>query len=177
MEGNAEKKVESWFDRPERVAALVFEAGKWEGTPWFPNSNTPGRRGGVSCQKLVKEIYGGCGFCAEVEAPSVPMNHAQFAQDDSQSLVEEFMATRPEFKRLAGPPWELLAGDLVAVKIRRVNHHLGIVLPGNGFLHVMDRLGTTISRLDDGTWLTRVRAVWRPVGGEREEGRGERWEI
>ena len=36
------------------------------GTPFFPNSNTPGPRGGVSCQKLVEGIYHGCGYAREI---------------------------------------------------------------------------------------------------------------
>lgn len=170
---------ETWFDTPERLAALEREARRWLGTPFFPNSNTPGPRGGVSCQKLVAEIYRGVGFC-DVPVPEVPMAHARFS---TRSLMEEFLVRRPEMVRVAwvvssqaagtALPLEaatmqpfnaatLLPGDLLGFRIYRTIHHMGIVLPQAMFVHALDGMGTIISSLMDATWSSRLAAVWRP---------------
>lgn len=147
----------SWFSSPERIAALEFKAGKWIGTPFLANSNMPGPGGGVSCQKLVSAIYREVGFC-DVPVPEVAMSHAQFSQ---RSLVEEFMADRPEFVRIEKS--EVMPGDLLGFRIGKIVHHLGIVLPASMFIHAMYRHGTICSALSDGTWVSRLRAVWRPL--------------
>jgi cell wall-associated NlpC family hydrolase len=123
--------ISSWFNSPERIAALEFKAGKWVGTPFFANSNTPGPRGGVSCQKLVAAIYRECG-CCDIEVPEVAMSHAKFSR---VSLMEEFMAGRKEFVDLLtesdkpggmsdGSSWklELLPGDLIGLRIGHIIH-------------------------------------------------------
>ena len=167
--GQASRLPSSWFNTAERIAALEREARRWLGTPFFPNSNTPGPRGGVSCQKLVAEVYRGAGFC-DVPVPEVPMAHARFS---TRSLMEEFLVRRPEMVRLPAPTtpllWrDVLPGDLLGFRIYRTIHHMGIVLGPTGqvFIHSLDGMGTIISSLLDATWSTRLAAVWRPLDGE-----------
>lgn len=181
--------VPTWFNSPERIAALEFKAGKWIGTPFFANSSMPGPGGGVSCQKLVAAIYRECG-CCNVEVPEVAMSHARFNRN---SLMEEFMSGLSEFSKLdlAGmrplPPLSteervsagaltLEAGDLIGFRIGKAIHHMGIVLPSQMFIHAMSGYGTVLSALSDGTWGARVGAVWRPlleVRRPKVEGRSE----
>lgn len=151
-----------WFraDRPERLAALEREAVRWNGTPFFPNSSTPGPRGGVSCQRLVAALYRGAGFC-EVDVPDAPMAHARF---NAHSLVEEFMAGLPGFQRFAIAEIETVApGDLLGFRLLRVIHHLGVCVWPGVFVHAIEHLGTTQSALADATWGKRLAAIWRPV--------------
>lgn len=160
---SGQSSVVSWFHGPDRLAALENEAERWLGTPFFPNSNTPGPRGGVSCQKLVSEIYRAVGFC-DVSVPEVPMAHARFSP---KGLMEDFMAARPEFERLADPKWvDTQPGDLLGFRIYRTVHHMGIMLPWVTFVHALDHVGTVVSSLLDATWSTRLAAVWRPIDGE-----------
>ena len=153
----------SWFNSPERVALLEFRAAKWIGTPFFSNGNTPGPRGGVSCQKLVAEVYRDVQFARrEVteRVPSVAMSHGNFS---SRDLVEEFMSElKTLFDRVVGPPFEVMAGDLIALRIGRVSHHLGIVLAKRIFIHALPHAGVVLSSLDDGTYSSRLMAAWRP---------------
>jgi cell wall-associated NlpC family hydrolase len=143
----------TWFNTPERIALLEFKAGKWIGTPFFSNGNTPGPQGGVSCQKLVAAIYSQCGF-KDVEVPDVKIASASLSQ------VEEFMAGREDFELLEdGQPVQ--PGDLIAMKLRPTGH-LGIVLNGRMFIHAMYHIGTVVSSLDDPTYSTRLARVWRP---------------
>ena len=149
-----------WFSTPERLARLAAEALLWQGTPFFPNSSTPGPRGGVSCHKLVAALYRGAGFC-DVDVPDVPMSHARFC---GTSLVEEFMAGRPEFQRFTiANAATVQPGDLLGFRLHRSVHHLGVCVWPGVFVHAIEHLGTTQSALADPTWGKRLAALWRPI--------------
>lgn len=152
--------MKPWFDQQERLRALAEEAVRWEGTPFFPNSSSPGPRGGVSCQKLVGALYRGAGFC-DVGVPDAPMSHARF---NAGSLVEEFLARLPQFQRFAVPDVEsVLPGDLLGFRLHRSIHHLGVCVWPGVFVHAIEHLGATRSALADWTWGSRLAAIWRPV--------------
>lgn len=156
MKADGDPKTAAWFDRESRIAALRAEAGRWLHTPFAPNSNTPGPRGGVSCQMLASAIYRGAGFGCIV-VPPVAIAHARFSRE---SLVEAFMATRPEFRLVNEQP---LPGDLLGFQIGRTVHHLGITLDRGEFVHVLDAIGCVFSQLSDPTYSGALRRVWRPV--------------
>ena len=152
--------MKPWFSTPERLAGLATEALRWQGTPFFPNSSTPGPRGGVSCQKLVAALYRGAGF-ADVDVPDVPMSHARFS---GTSLVEKFLAGRPEFQRFTiADAATVQAGDLLGFRLHRSIHHLGVCVWPGLFVHAIEHLGTTQSALADPTWGHRLAALWRPI--------------
>lgn len=147
-----------WFSTEERVARLGEVAGSWVGTPFFPNGDTKGPDGGVSCQKLVAGIYREVGFC-EVEAPEAAMGHARFSR---RAVLELYMAERTEFRALffEGRPE---AGDMLGFRIGGVVHHAGVCLGGGKFVHAIWRVGVRVSSLGDGTWGSRLAMVWRAV--------------
>lgn len=144
-----------FFSKPERVAKLHAEASRWIGTPFYPNSNTPGPDGGVSCQKLAEAIYHACGFANHLTVPEVAMAHARFSKE---SLMERFLDGRPEFSQ----EWPAEVGDLLGFRLYRAVHHMGICLGGGRFIHAMDHIGTVVASLSDGTWSSRLAKVWRP---------------
>lgn len=149
----AVQPVPSWFNSEERIARLCNEAKSWVGTPFFANGNTKGK--GVSCQKLVSEIYRAVG-CCDVVVPNVAMAHARFSR--SESLVEKFMDTCQCFARVDLP----IAGDLLGFRLGKVVHHLGICLGNSFFVHAMEHTGTGLGTISDPTWGTRLASVWRP---------------
>jgi cell wall-associated NlpC family hydrolase len=154
---NTNPNTKPWFNTPERVEALRKEALNWIGTPFFPNSNTPGPAGGVSCQKLASEIYRRCGCCA-VDVPEVPMAHAKFSKE---SLLIPFMdalpmVVRQDIKHLA-------AGDTIGFEIGNTVHHVAIMLDSRQFVHCMSGIGATIGTLNDPTWSSRLRVAWRII--------------
>ena len=151
-----------WFNTPERVSALQQEIVRWLGTPFVPNSAERGPRGGVSCQKLVAEIYFAIGFCHRLPIPDVPMAHARANRD---SLVEKFMALRPEFERMPAFA-KVLPGDLLGFRIGKTIHHLGVAIEKSQFVHAVEGLGVVTSQLSDPTWFGRLAAIWRPLNGE-----------
>lgn len=151
-----------WFrpDRPERLQALAAQVNRWIGTPFFPNSSTPGPRGGVSCQKLVGSVYREVGY-VDVEIPDVPMSHARFALT---SLVEEFLARHPQMVRIE--PREVgqeQPGDLLGFRLHRTIHHLGLCVAPGLFVHAIEPIGVTRCALADPTWGRRLAAIWRPT--------------
>jgi cell wall-associated NlpC family hydrolase len=149
-----------WFGVPDRVSALHHEAARWLGTPFVPNSAEPGPRGGVSCQKLVAELYFAVGFAARLPIPDAPMAHWR---SNRESLVEQFMAGRADFVRLPGDPLAVLPGDMLGFTIGHTIHHSGVALGHLEFIHAIEGLGVTISQLSDPTWFGRLAAIWRPL--------------
>jgi cell wall-associated NlpC family hydrolase len=147
----------AWFNTAERIAALRAEAAIWIGTPFLCNSNTPGPRGGVSCQKLACAIYRKVGF-ATFQAPEVAMAHARFSK---VSLVEGWMDGRREFIRVAIV--DVRPGDLLGFRLARIVHHVGILLDAGEFVHVLDHVGCIVSALSDPTYSSRLAAAWRPI--------------
>jgi cell wall-associated NlpC family hydrolase len=146
--------VTSWFENISRRITLRRVAQSWLGTPFRANSSTKGM--GVSCQKLVSEVYREVGFC-DVEVPSVPMSYARFSR--KESLVENFMATRSEFAIVDSADF----GDLLGFRFGKVVHHLGISLGNGEFVHALYNQGVSISRLDGPAWMTRLVRIWRPL--------------
>jgi cell wall-associated NlpC family hydrolase len=151
--------METWFNTPERIAALEIEAARWFGTPFFPNGDTPGPRGGVSCQKLCSEIYKRAGWKA-IEVPEVPMSHARFARGAANSLVMEFMDSCPHFNLALLP---VLPGDMLGFRLGSVIHHCGVALGEGMFIHAIDHLGVVRALVADAIWSSRLAAVWRPI--------------
>ncbi len=150
--------MKAWFSSDTRVAALLTEAAKWIGTPFFRNSATPGRNGGVSCQMLANEIYRGVGFCS-LDVPDADMSHAMYR---SESLIIPYMEKRTDFAPLTLPT-ELMVGDLLGFKIKQAVHHLGILISPRDFVHVVMKHGCEYHSLFDPTYGAKLKAVWRPV--------------
>jgi hypothetical protein len=151
-----------WFraDRPDRLRALQAEALRWTGTPFFPNSCSPGPKGGVCCHKLVGALYRAAGFLL-VDLPDAPAAHARF---NGSSLIEGWLDNRTEFIRFAvADPLTVMPGDLLGFRILRTLHHIGVCVWPGVFLHAIEHLGTVQSALEDPTWGHRLLALWRPV--------------
>lgn len=158
--------MKPWFDTEARVALLQAEAQKWIGTPFCPNSSSPGHKGGVSCQKLAGEVYRGAGFVIGAEIPDVAMSHARF---NRTSLVVAFMSTRREFEAVPVEKGTSLAmcgaiaGDLLGFTIHKAVHHLGVCVSHGVFVHAIEGCRVHLAALGDPTWGTRLANIWRPI--------------
>ena len=149
--------METWFNTEGRILRLQGEALSWIGTPFSPNGNTKGERGGTSCQTLASEIYSAAGF-GQIEVPSVMMSHARFSRE---SLVAEFMDARPEFCSVSteNPP---IPGDLLGFRIHKTVHHVGVCIAPGVFIHALEGIGVSKSSLHDATYSNRLERIWRP---------------
>ncbi len=146
------------------MTTLIEETQRWIGTPWCANSEVPGERGGVSCHNLPRAIYVATGVLDESFPRIVgfPNRHAR------ESVMERFLDSRPELRRLLletsnAKPETIRPGDLLGLRLCRCIDHLGLALGSHEFIHVLMHKRTTIDRLDDPTWSSRLLAVWRPV--------------
>jgi len=131
--------------------ALKASAQSWVGTPFAPNGNTKGM--GVSCQRLVVEIYREAGL-GKFSVPDVSMSHAKFAKT---SIIEEWFAGNNSFERVT----DLQVGDILGFRINKVIHHIGIFLGDGQFIHALFQVGAVVSNLSDPTWGSRHKATWR----------------
>jgi hypothetical protein len=155
----------AYFDSLDRVDRLVATANEWIGTLWFANSACKG--GGVSCHNLPREIYVECG--------ALPKSFPKIAGDPkgvtANNEMEIFLDGRPEFKRVERADRQ--PGDLIGlwlpmdsvgrrVKERCVNH-LGVVLPGDRFIHVLLHKRTCRDDCNVPPWQQHIVANWRPL--------------
>ena len=151
--------MKPYFANPEAVARLQFHAGEWLGTPFMPNAAVMGR--GVSCQKLIGELYVATGFWTRAQIiPDGPMAWS-FAQ--TESLVEAAVAAVPEL--VVQPAGSSPApGDLLGIKIGGCVHHCGLVVSMDGkFIHCLRGPGTVLSDVRDATYQQRIEKIWRPM--------------
>ena len=151
--------ISSWYNTPERIAALQAEALTWKGTPWGQNSCVKGVGGGVACHKLPPAIQRDSGFPFLLEIPDGPPG---WSMHNEGSLIADFLDARPEFASIELPT-VLQPGDIIGLHLGKGVHHAGLVLPGNRFIHVWSRIGVLISELADSTYSTRLKRAWRPL--------------
>lgn len=144
----------TWFNSPERIAALRAAAEIWVGTPFAPNAEEPGR--GVSCQKLVGALYRASGFPMP-PVPDGPMSHDRF---HLSSLITAWVAGHAAFfEEVADRP--PVFGDLLGFRIKNEVHHSGIAF-GDGLFFSVTHHPAGLRSLADPGWSGRLLKVWRP---------------
>lgn len=160
--------MQTWFNTPDRIAALEASAKSWVGTPFVANSRIKGLRGGVSCQMLAEQLYIEAGFPVPFAVPSAPMRWSETHRD---SLIERFLDSQTQlFQALElSPPSSVIRlpssvapGDIVGFRIGGCVHHIGVALEGGRFIHAMRGIGTQIYNLNDPTYAQRISKIWRP---------------
>jgi cell wall-associated NlpC family hydrolase len=161
--------MDSWFNTPERIAALEAAAKSWVGTPFVANSRIKGPRGGVSCQMLAEQLYLESGLAIPFTAPSAPMRWSETHRD---SLIERFLNSQTQLFQslevpnpqspISNPQSPIAPGDIVGFKIGGCVHHLGTALERGRFIHAMRGIGTQIYNLNDPTYEKRISKIWRP---------------
>jgi hypothetical protein len=153
------------------LARLQFEAGGWIGTPWCANSAVKGPRGGVACHRLPREIYVAAGWLPQ-DFPIVSGSPNE-GRHEGASPIADWLDGRREFERVLGVkelrekavgPGSLLGFRLGSKGVG----HLGVMLTGMQFIHVLQHKHTAMDRIDDPTWLRRLEKVWVPVWEPRE---------
>ena len=80
--------IPTWFNTPARCAALRALASELVGTPFFANSEAPGRQGGMDCVRLLHFIDRTLGVIPRLELPRYSMDHGQHS--DRSLLIEAF---------------------------------------------------------------------------------------
>lgn len=132
---------------------LVTEACSWLGTPFRANAAIKGS--GVCCHLFVAEVFMAIGAVARQAFPQADPNHS-ISQTDS--LIEPFMASMPDFVRVGAPP---VPGDILGFKIGGCTHHIAIALRHEEMIHAVRRHDVMINRWDDPMWAKRLTSLWR----------------
>lgn len=164
--------IPTYYDSPERIAALQVAAAALAGTPFFPNSEAPGPRGGIDCVHLLHWLYRESGAVDQVEIPRQTMDWGQHAE---RSLLIEAFDTWPHLRErftcvwrrapetfgdaAFSPPVEaILPGDALCFLAGKVPHHGGAALPGGDVIHTLKSPGAHIMQ------LKAVVRGWRVLG-------------
>lgn len=150
------------FNTPERIARLTAEAHAWLGTPWSANAASPGRRGGVSCHNLPRAILMASGALA----PDFPVliGDPTGSRHTKVSVLEPWIDAWPSFARVPHADLRLLQpGDLIGLRIAHCLDHLGLILTGENFIHVLAHKNTSLDPYQVPPWSQRILAAWRPL--------------
>jgi cell wall-associated NlpC family hydrolase len=154
-----------FFGSEERVLALRAEAESWVGTRFQGHARVKGA--GVDCVQLAAGIYVATGFLREFEVGWYPIDGGHH---DEKSRVVEWIEKSGAFERvgiqqkvakdakMTEPP---AAGDLIVMKLGRVEHHVGVALGGGLFVHVLYK--ATVCQESLGRFWKQVTAVYRPL--------------
>lgn len=145
--------MKTWYNTEERIDSLVTESTAWLGTPFRANAAFKGS--GVCCHLFVAEVFIAIGAVSRQKFPAADPNHSMSQTD---SLIEPYMASMPEFAEVAGPP---IPGDVLGFRIGGCTHHLAIALSGEEMIHAVRRHGVMINRWDDPMWAKRLTRIWR----------------
>lgn len=161
--------IATYYDSPEKLSALRHAAGQLVGTPFFANSEAPGRDGGIDCVHALNWIHRTCGAIGPVEIPRQRMDHGQHSE---QSLLIAAFETWPELRtRFAlvpdAAPADLLPGDCLCFRAGKVPHHGGVLVAGQDMLHVLKGDGAHLMHLGavirGRAILGYLAAVYRPL--------------
>jgi len=141
--------IPTFYDTPAKVAALRAAAVALVGTPFFANSEAPGRDGGIDCVHALNWIHRTAGAIGSLEIPRQTMDHGQHS--DRSLLIEAFETwpgLRSRFARLPDClPASLLPGDCLCFLAGHVPHHGGVLLDAGDMLHVLKRDGAHLMPL------------------------------
>ncbi len=161
--------IHSWFNTPARIIALRTLADELCGTPFFANSEAPGKDGGMDCVRLLHFMDHTLGLIPRLVIPRFTMDHGQHS--DRSYLIEAF-ETWPELRaryvRLPDcSPANILPGDKLCFLNGKVPHHGGCVVNQKEFLHTLLPAGAHLMRLGSAVrgWriLGELAAIYRPI--------------
>jgi cell wall-associated NlpC family hydrolase len=133
-------------------------AESWIGTPCAPNSAVKGPGGGVSCHNLVAAVLVECGC---LPAFDVPQGRMDWARHNSTSIIEAYMDAHPSFERIVVGD-QLQPGDILGYQYGRCVHHLSLALDRGELVHVFRQVGAIKGTINDPTFSSRLKRIWRP---------------
>ncbi|MFW0765696.1 NlpC/P60 family protein [Trabulsiella odontotermitis] len=118
---------------------LMKQYAKWEGTPYQLGGH---QRRGIDCSALMQEIFRGT---KTIRLP--------------RTTREQKQEGRHVRKRALRP------GDLVFFKTSARTRHVGVYIGNDEFIHASQKVGVTISSLNNQYWETRYETARRVTDG------------
>ena len=143
-----------FFANKEHQTRLEWAAAAWIDTPFRPHTRV--KNGGVDCVNLVSALMEECG----VEHAFAPPEYGfDWGHHGPYSQLLKYLRDEPRVRELAADK-ERLPGDILTFKIGGVEHHAGVLLQGQIFIHTARGLGTVLDQLT-GSWLERLSVCFR----------------
>jgi hypothetical protein len=142
---------------------LKASADSWVGTPFHANGMVKGPNGGVNCVGLIYAMSVEIGLIEEGEVymPSeIPMH---WHEHNEMSLLGDWFRSpqvRDHIKRIDLEDG-LMTGDLLALKIKKCEHHLCQMIDEDHLIHCHRKKGVMVTSLEDvkqflGTGIYRI---------------------
>lgn len=155
---------EPFFSTQMRKMRLGVEAHGWLGTPFVAHGHVRGA--GVDCVHLGAEIYVGCGVFESYQFPRYTLDGG--AHLDT-SLVLKWLDEHPIFlavmlnRRWLSEGDRPHAGDTVVVKLKKVEHHIGLMITDEIGIHIVERRRVESFEVADPTFKNALTHVYRPM--------------
>lgn len=147
--------MNAYFDNELLQQRLLYHAAQWIGTPFIPHAAI--EKAGVDCVNLVAQIYIACGFLKKFNPPKYTLQEGKHAR---KSKVVEWIEQSGSFEKVEWPA----IGDALCFQFRQaVEHHVGLKLDRDKFLHVMERRKVEIASLNDFAYRRTLRSIYRPI--------------
>lgn len=150
--------IQPFFDTELRRCRLVEAAACWIGTPFVAHAALP--QAGVDCVHLAAEVYKECGLFASYHFPGYTLDGGQHQRD---SKVLAWLQGNGQFEPVSKPFSDLRPGDLLCFKLRRVEHHVGVMIHDTRFLHCWAGRTAAFADIQDPVYRRLLTAVFRPV--------------
>lgn len=149
-----------FYDHQARIIALNFHAAELVDTPFAPHAMVPGA--GIDCVHVNAWCYLKTGFLKTFEPPRYSMDLGDHAKE---SALIGWLDGRDDFKRILMPPSaeDPMAGDAICFNMGMSEHHVGLMINGKQFVHVLPRRRVIISSLVEPAYARRVTAMYRPM--------------
>jgi cell wall-associated NlpC family hydrolase len=152
-----------YFDSPQKFAALSRAAAGWLGTRFALHAHVQGA--GVDCVHLCAAIYRAAGVMDEFRPPPYSLDGGRHL---GRSMITQWLEESGRFQQvkfqISNFKFEITGpGDLLLFNTGRVEHHCGIILTAQTFVHAIARYGVIMSVLTDPTHFAALKTVWRPI--------------
>jgi cell wall-associated NlpC family hydrolase len=150
--------MKTFFQTPERIAALDKEARSWTGTPFASHAMIKGA--GVDCVHLVAGVYLAVGVLKEFDSGKYALDEGVHA---GESKLIHWFDNRADFVGVQASACPTPGDSLIFRLGGRVEYHAGLMLDRGDFLNVLPGRFTIVSNLRESFYRRRITAVYRPM--------------
>ena len=150
-----------YYSNIERVFNLIAKAESLIGTPFAAHSMVP--QCGMDCIHVNAWCYLHTGFLKEFNPPPYALDSGSHAKE---SQLLKWLNESFNFHKLPFLISDLMAGDTICFNMGLSEHHVGLVIGGGDFVHILPKPGRAViksSLIRETYYSHRVSAVYRPM--------------
>lgn len=105
-------------------------------------------------------LYIATGVLKDFKPPRYTLDGARYLD---HSIVERFLTETGQFQERDFLSYAPQPGDVLTFNVGRISHHIGTMIDGSRFIHVIQRRETMFSNVRDGAWSVRINKVFVPI--------------